>query len=232
MLGISYNQGILSFCNRSFQIEATMSEALFRVLLPNGQYTRPYSKDEIRSAFNAKKISRRARVNVGGNEVRISDFLNRVIAPVATQKQKEFAETLGISFKPNINQVEISELIDNTLAQKAEERNSTDAATVEPDVNALERMRNEVRAEMLKDGSIPLSQATPDDILNYFENVRDLEMVILYSPNNTLRQVIQVQKASNSAPPGGPDLRMCHPEWMTMSALKQLLKLAIYNFPV
>ena len=209
-----------------------MSEALFRVLLPDGQYTKPYSKEEIRRARCAKKISKRARVNVGGNEVSISDFLNRVIAPAATQKQKDFAESLGISFKSNINQVEISELIDNTLAQKADERNSTDSETVEPDENAFERMRNEVRAEMLKDGSIPLSQATPDDILNYFENVRDLEMVILYSPNSTLTQVIQSQRTSNAAPPGGTDLRMCHPDWMTTFALKQLLKLAICNFPV
>lgn len=209
-----------------------MSEALFRVLLPNGKYTRPYAKDEIRKAFLAKKISRRARVNVGGNEVSISDFLNRVIAPVATQKQKEFAESLGISFKPNINQLEISELIDNTLAQKAEERKVAESATTEPDVVDFERMRNEVRAEMLKDGSIPLSQATPDDILNYFENVRDLEMVILYSPNNTLKQVVQIQKTPNANSAGVADLRMCHPEWMTMLALKQLLKLAIYNFPV
>jgi hypothetical protein len=73
------------------------------------------------------------------HEVSISDFLNRVIAPVATQKQKEFAESPGVSFKPNINQVEISELIGSTLAEKAEERNSTDAETVGPDENAFER---------------------------------------------------------------------------------------------
>ena len=179
-----------------------MSEALFRVLLSDGHYTRPYSKEEIRRAFRARQISKRATVNVGGNEVSISDFLNRVIAPVATQKQKDFAESLGISFQPNINQVEISELIDNALAQKAEERSSTESETAEPDENAIERMRNEVRAEMLKDGSIPLSQATPDDILNYFESVRDQEMVILYSPNSTIKQVIQGQRTSNAGVKG------------------------------
>jgi hypothetical protein len=207
-----------------------MSGALFRVLLPNGQYTRLYSKEEIRRAFLSKKISKRATVHVGGSEVRIADFLNRVIAPVATQKQKQLAECLGISFKPDINEVEISELIANALAQKAKETDSTEADFAESK-ETFERMQNEIRAEMLEHGSIPLSQATPDDIQNYFEYVRDSHMVILYSPDNTLEQLMQAQKTLNAGLPGGTILRICHPDSMTTNALKKLLKLAICNIP-
>ncbi len=212
-----------------------MSGALFRVLLPNGQYTKLYSKEEIRRAFLAKKISKRATVQVGGTEVRISDFLNRVIAPVATQKQKQLAECLGITFKPNINEVEISELIDNALARKAKETDSTvtdstDSGSAESE-ETFERMRNEIRAEMLEHGSIPLSQATPDDFQNYFEYERGLHMVILYSPENTFEQLMQAQKTLNAGLPGGTILRICHPDSMTPNALKKLLKIAICNFP-
>lgn len=208
-----------------------MSGLLFRVLLPSGQYTRQYSKEEIQRAFRARKIPKRATVIVGGSEVSITDFLSRVIAPIATQKQKNFAESLGISFEPDINREKLSELIDDTLARKAKEKDSADTKSVKPEEDAFERMKNEVRAGMLADGSIPLSQATPDDILSYFEYVRDLHMVILYSPNNTFEPLVEGQKTSHRRRPGEAVLRMCHPDWMTTTALKELLKLTICNFP-
>ena len=199
-----------------------MSDPLFRVLLPDGKYTRLYSKEQIRKAFLANKISKRATVIVGGSDVGISDFLSGGDIPLATKKQRDFAERLGISFERNINRAEISRLIDQALKKQHEEQSPDAFLTLVPidDDEERERIRQEILDEMREDGSIPLSQATPDDISKHFENVRDLDMVILYSPNNTFELLILAQQAEDIK---GTEIRVCRPEWMSRSAMRSLL---------
>ena len=65
-----------------------MPEELFRVLLPDGTYTKPYPKRQILEAFIANKISKRATVYVGGNELNITVFLTESSVPFCDKKAK------------------------------------------------------------------------------------------------------------------------------------------------
>lgn len=196
-------------------------EETFRVLLPNGDCSKPYSRVKIEKAFSAGQIPKGSTVNVNGTIISISDFVNGESIPVATKRQKEFATKLGIRFKETVNRAEISRLIDAALHKENEQQDPDDHSTVDStDDEGRERIRQEIIEEMREDGSIPLSLATPDDISKHFENVRDLDMLIIYSPNNTFEQLIQAQGPADIK---GTEIRVCRPEWMSRSALKTLL---------
>lgn len=53
------------------------TEPLFKVLLPDGKHTKPYSKAKIRAALKAGQISNKSSVEVDGTMVGIRDFCKK-----------------------------------------------------------------------------------------------------------------------------------------------------------
>ena len=70
-------------------------------------------------------------------------------APVrrATQRQKEYARSLGIEFDPNIDRATISRLIDQAIERRDEERSER--------LNDLERRELDAKQEIMSDLQIP-----------------------------------------------------------------------------
>lgn len=160
-----------------------------------------------------------------GSTVAVSDFLHGSSIPVATKKQKEFAANLGIEFQANINREVISKLIDAALEKQSNDRQREPAA----DDGLHDRIREEVLAEMRESGDIPLSKATPEDVANHFENVRDIDMVILFSNNKGFETIIEAQQTENFGLLKGTHLAGLKPDWMDKADLKSLLLMFISN---
>ena len=59
-----------------------------------------------------------------------------------------------------------------------------------------------------------------DECHYFLQELIDLDMLIIYSPNNTFEQIIEAQGPADIK---GTEIRVCRPEWMSRSALKNLL---------
>ncbi len=85
-------------------------------------------------------------------------------APLATEKQKDFARSLGIEFGPSITRPEISKLIDQALEKQDDERYQRLEDLSSRESEAYERLRKEVLADLSSD-ECTLSVAEPSQIL-------------------------------------------------------------------
>lgn len=222
-----------------------MSQDLFRVVLPSGDTSKPYSREQIATAFNARKIPRESRVQVGEQLVRIEEFLDGSIDPVATEQQRNFARSLGIECPPNITRSAISVLIGRAVAERNQQASPSDTATDLSTTTVLntrpaaataatpasaasptdlyERARQEVLTEMRATGDIPLSKATPEDVARHFNEVRNMNMVVIYSENNAFETLIAAADSGDRDECQGAMLGFGMPEGMPRSDLRDLL---------
>jgi hypothetical protein len=231
-----------------------MSSNLYRVILPSGDTSKPYTKEQIATAFNARKIPPESRVQVGDQVLRIDQFLEGKIDPVATEQQRNFARSLGIECPPDITRSAISALIGKAVAEKnlAAVSSDTDSeistttvmktATAEgtaPAAGAVsqrgalyEQVREEILTEMRLTGDIPLSKATPEDVARHFNDVRNLNMVVIYSENNAFETLIAAADSGDRGECEGAMLAFGLPEAMPRSDLRDLLIAVMWGLDI
>jgi len=89
-------------------------------------------------------------------------------AKAATEKQKEFAKSLGINFPPDITRRQMSDLIDEALERRDEERFRRLDELSERESEAYAEVREEIFAQ-LDEEDRRLSKATPEEIIEEFE---------------------------------------------------------------
>jgi len=68
--------------------------------------------------------------------------------PLATQRQKEYAQRLGVAFPPNVTRAEISKLIDEAVTKRDDERFERLDDLSRRKIQAYEQMRQQVLAEV------------------------------------------------------------------------------------
>lgn len=200
-----------------------MSEELFRVLFANGESTKPYSKEQIQRAFSAGKIQEDASVLSDGVMVPILKFLEGVSDPVATERQKAFARSLGIDVPSDISRSRITVLIGEAMARKNQEGWGTARSQEELEQGLQERIREEILAEMRDSGDIPLSKATPEQIARHFNENRQQNMLIVYSDSNSFEQFIAAADSGDVSLCKGGSLSFARPEGMPREDLRNLL---------
>lgn len=222
-----------------------MPKELFRVILPSGDTSKPYSKDQIAFAFNARKIPAEAKVQVGDRVVRIGDFLDGRIDPIATEQQKQFARELGIEVPPDITRSAISALIGQAVAERNAQAEQQTAVAVEsapesdtvpvpqpPDMQMYERVREEILTEMRLNGEIPLSKATPMEVARYFNDVRGMNMVVIFSENNAFEMLIAAADSGDRDECQGAMLGFGLPEGLTRSDFRNLLIAVMWGLDI
>lgn len=224
-----------------------MSHELFKVYLPDGNNTKPYSKSQIRASYRAGKIPQGAKVKVYGRDVSISEFVEETLTgmsldvttpagglPVvepATEQQLRFARSLGIDCPPGITKARISELIGEAKAkQSADELNSGSGTSKEFRRELEERIRSEILAEMRATGDVPLSKATPEDIARHFNDVRFMNMLLIYSENNAFERLIAAADSGELAECEGAMLAFGTPQGMPRQDLRDLLIAVMWSF--
>jgi hypothetical protein len=200
-----------------------MSEELFRVFFPNGESTKPYSREQIQRAFSAGKLPPDVSVLCNGLMVSISKFLEGSSEPVATERQKAFARSLGLQVRPNISRSEITVLIGEAMAKKNQEGWGTAGSQEELEENLKDRIREEIYAEMRDSGDIPLSRATPEEIARHFNDVRQQNMLIVYSETNSFEQFIAAADSNDVNLCKGATMAFARPEGMPREDLRNLL---------
>lgn len=84
--------------------------------------------------------------------------------PPATERQKEYAVELGLTFDDNINRREISKLIDHAVRNRDDERFKKLDDLQDRESEAYREIREELAREMDKDDP-RVSRATPDEIM-------------------------------------------------------------------
>lgn len=97
--------------------------------------------------------------------------------PPATEKQKEYARSLGIDFPPDITKKEISALISKGVDRQDEERFSKLDQLSDCESKAYEEMRTEILAE-IDEEDCRLSKATPSQMVEEIEN-RDRGAILI-----------------------------------------------------
>lgn len=100
--------------------------------------------------------------------------------PPATERQKEFALTLGISFSPDINRRDISALIEKAIAKRDEERDTTIQDWSQREGEFWEEAKKSVLAEMGSD-EVPVSKATPRQIIDALDE-RGIAAILIMVP--------------------------------------------------
>ncbi|MFN8707623.1 MAG: hypothetical protein ACK50J_13150 [Planctomyces sp.] len=200
-----------------------MSEELYRVFFPNGESTKPYSREQIRRAFSAGRIQKDASVLCDGVMIGIVKFLEGIPEPIATERQKAFARSLGIEVSPNISRSEITVLIGQAMAKKNQEGWEASQPAEVQDEDLRERLRNEILEEMREAGDIPLSRATPEEIARYFNDVRLQNMLIVYSDSNSFEQFIAAADSNDVSLCKGGSLAFAKPDGMPREDLRNLL---------
>lgn len=100
--------------------------------------------------------------------------------PLATDKQKDFARSLGVDFSPDITKSAISPLIDKAIAQEDEERFKKLDKIEDRESKAYEEMRTEILAE-IDEEDCRLSKATPAQMVEEMEN-RDHGAILISFP--------------------------------------------------
>jgi len=100
--------------------------------------------------------------------------------PPATDKQKKFAESLGIAFPPDINKKSISKLIDEAIEKRDEARYAKLDEIQHRESQACAAIREEIEAEV-DDEDPRLSKASIEDILESLEE-RDITAILITCP--------------------------------------------------
>jgi len=99
--------------------------------------------------------------------------------PPATDRQKEYARSLGIDFRDDIDRREISKLIE--AAQ--DERMENLAKVQQGEGEVYEKLRKEIEAEVYRDDK-PLSKATPGEMATALENQGFAAIVLTFNPRD------------------------------------------------
>ena len=92
------------------------------------------------------------------------------VAPLATERQREYARELGIDFPENISRREISDLIDQAVAKRDEER--------------FRRLDELERREAAIADSLSLAHASTSQMIEALENRGTLAILITLDPPN------------------------------------------------
>ena len=100
--------------------------------------------------------------------------------PPTTERQKEYARSLGIDFPADISKREISKLIAKAAEREDEERFEKLEQLADRESKAYEEMREAILAE-IDEEDCRLSRATLEQILDELEN-RDLGAVLISFP--------------------------------------------------
>jgi hypothetical protein len=103
---------------------------------------------------------------------------------LATERQKEYANSLGIEFSPNISKKQMSQLIDTAVHRSDEERFKKLEELSNHESKAWQEMREQVLAEIDED-DCRLSKATPDQIVEELGN-RDLGAILISFKRNDI----------------------------------------------
>ncbi|MCA9035784.1 MAG: hypothetical protein KDA91_11675 [Planctomycetaceae bacterium] len=182
-----------------------MGDELFRVVLPTGDTSKPYSRQQIANAYNGRRIPESSSVKTKDGMVAITEFLGELIDPVATEQQRAFAKSLGIDVTDDITRSQISLLIGQAIAKRERDEAKAECSndTVEipsmtptahdfPSISesTREQIRQELLAEMRLKGEIPLSEASIEDVARHFNDVKCRNTVIITSENNAFEQLI------------------------------------------
>jgi hypothetical protein len=106
-----------------------------------------------------------------GNPVAVPNSVPRSkgTVPLATDRQNEFAASLGIDFPPDINRREISELIDAAVQKQDDERFDRLEEFSRRESDAWREMREEVLAE-IDEKDCRLSIARPKQMVDELAN--------------------------------------------------------------
>lgn len=99
--------------------------------------------------------------------------------PPATDRQKEYARSLGIDFPDDIDRREISKLIDAAQDQRLDDL----AKVEEREGKVYEKLRKEIAAEMYRDDK-PVSKATPNDMVNALEAQGFAAIILTLNPRD------------------------------------------------
>lgn len=103
--------------------------------------------------------------------------------PPATERQKDYARSLGIDFSEDIDRREISDLI----AAAQDQRLDNLAKVEEREGKVYEKLRKEIEAEIYRDDK-PLSTASPGDMATALENRGFAAIVLTFDPRDIGRQ--------------------------------------------
>jgi predicted RNA-binding Zn-ribbon protein involved in translation (DUF1610 family) len=93
----------------------------------------------------------------------------RVRISPATDRQKDYAVSLGIEFSPDVNRKDISKLIDAVVQKEDDERFDRLEELSRRENKAWQEMREEVLAE-IDEEDCRLSVASPKQMVNEFSN--------------------------------------------------------------
>lgn len=109
--------------------------------------------------------------------------MQKAPAPPATEKQRAYAQKLGIPFEDDVDRRTISELIDAALAKQDDERYRRLDELQDRESEARAKLREEIIAEL--DGDDPrLSLATPAQIVESL-GCRDVGAVLItFNPDD------------------------------------------------
>lgn len=100
----------------------------------------------------------------------------------ATERQKEYAKSLGIDFPADIDRAAISELIDATLDRRDEERYRRLDELQDRESAVREQLRQEILAEV-DDEDPRLSKAEPGQVADAFGERGMGTIVVTFDPN-------------------------------------------------
>jgi len=98
----------------------------------------------------------------------------------ATEKQKDYALSLGIKFSPDITKSEISKLLDIAVEKQTDERYEKLDKIRDREYEAYEEIKKEVLEE-IDEEDCRLSKATDEQILEKFEE-QDLGAILITFP--------------------------------------------------
>lgn len=102
------------------------------------------------------------------------------ISPPATQKQKDYALSLGIQFQPDITKSEISKLLDMKVGNQIEERyKRLDDLTIR-ESKAYDKMKEEILADLDVD-ECRLSTANESQVMEKYEE-QDFGAILIKFP--------------------------------------------------
>jgi hypothetical protein len=105
--------------------------------------------------------------------------------PPATERQKEYARTLGIDFAPDIDRRAMSELIDAAVMKRDDERYRRMDELQDRENAVRQQLREEIIAEL--DEEVPrLTKATPKQMVDEFPNRGKAAILITFDSDETL----------------------------------------------
>jgi hypothetical protein len=107
-----------------------------------------------------------------GNVIRVPESVAATAKPTippATDRQREYATSLGIEFPPDINRKDLSEMIDLAVQHRDEERYKKLDQLGDRESEAWQKMREEVLAE-IDEHDCRLSKAEPSQMVQELAN--------------------------------------------------------------